>query len=132
MRKNHFTVHRVLNGSDLSALEDFARHPARTIDECRAWIRDRGHKVSRSAVGRWLKDFRSEVRDMAIAVASAVRAKDGARPLSGHQSIAAIAADAAGGSITVRIGEASVCIPPGSRRKDVSIAVQAVIEASKK
>ncbi len=57
----HFKVHELLDSAGLEALEAFAREPGRTVDECHAWMRDRGHDVSRSAVGAWKQSFDSRL-----------------------------------------------------------------------
>jgi hypothetical protein len=57
-----FKVHELLNSVELEELEAFAREPGRTIDECRDWLKARGFALSRSSVGRWLADFKAELR----------------------------------------------------------------------
>jgi len=43
-------------------LEEFARQPGRIGDEILTWLAERGIKTSRSALFRWLEDFRLEDR----------------------------------------------------------------------
>lgn len=47
-----------LTAETLGELEEFARQPGRTVDECAGWCQDKAIQTSRSAVGRWLQDFR--------------------------------------------------------------------------
>lgn len=42
----------------IDALEEYARHPGRTVDDVAGYLQDAAVKTSRSAVGRWLQDFR--------------------------------------------------------------------------
>lgn len=42
----------------IDALEEYARHPGRTVDDVAGYLQDAGVKTSRSAAGRWLQDFR--------------------------------------------------------------------------
>ena len=55
----HFRVHDLLKdcGPDLEALREFARDPARTVDDCHDWLGAKGYVLSRSAVGTWKKEF---------------------------------------------------------------------------
>ena len=46
----------------IAAFEEYARHPARTIGELMAWLRERGVLAPHATVGRWLQDFRFEER----------------------------------------------------------------------
>ncbi len=52
----------MLNEQALEALEEFARQPGRQGDEVLEWLGGRGVKTSRTAVYRWLQDFRLEDR----------------------------------------------------------------------
>ncbi|HEX4123567.1 MAG TPA: phage protein Gp27 family protein, partial [Tepidisphaeraceae bacterium] len=53
----HYNVHKLLSAEDLAALEDFARHPARTVDECHEWAQARGYVIGRTAIYKWKKNF---------------------------------------------------------------------------
>ena len=53
---------RQLNEQALEAMEEYARQPGRTGDEVFDWLEARKVKTSRSAVYRWLQDFRLEDR----------------------------------------------------------------------
>jgi hypothetical protein len=53
---------RQLNEQLLEQLEEFARQPGRQGDELLQWLEEHGVKTSRSAVYRWLQDFRLEDR----------------------------------------------------------------------
>jgi hypothetical protein len=53
---------RSLNEQLLEQLEEYARQPGRTGDEVFAWLTERKVQTSRSAVYRWLQDFRLEDR----------------------------------------------------------------------
>jgi len=53
------TVYIRLTEQDVAHLEDFAGKPGRSIDECLQWVRDRGYKISRSAMGRWIRQYRA-------------------------------------------------------------------------
>ena len=57
---HHFKVHELLSRDELTQLEDFAREPGRTVDECYQWMLERGFTLSRSAVGTWLRAFREQ------------------------------------------------------------------------
>ena len=58
----HFKVHDLLSRAELDELEAFAREPGRTIDECHEWLQAHGFTISRTAVFRWFRNFRSEDR----------------------------------------------------------------------
>lgn len=78
---NHFKIHQLLNRAELAELQDFAREPARTVDECLDWLIQRDFAVSRGAVGNWLREFLTGDRfaaanDTARAVLEAARGKD--------------------------------------------------------
>jgi hypothetical protein len=49
---------RKLSAEQIERLEEFARHPGKTIDEVAGFLADQQVRTSRSAVGRWLQDFR--------------------------------------------------------------------------
>jgi hypothetical protein len=51
---------RQLNEQLLEQLEEYARQPGRQGEEVQAWLADRKVSASRSAVYRWLQDFRLE------------------------------------------------------------------------
>ena len=55
----HFAVHQLLKDSpaELESLQEFARDPARTVDDCHEWLQAKGYTLSRSAVGTWKKEF---------------------------------------------------------------------------
>jgi hypothetical protein len=53
----HFKVHELLDRSELDQLEEFAREPGRTVDECHEWLLARGYQISRTAVGTWKGAF---------------------------------------------------------------------------
>jgi hypothetical protein len=55
---HHFRVHELLSKAELAALEDFAREPACTVDECFEWMQVRGFTLARSSVGSWLRNFK--------------------------------------------------------------------------
>src|SRR5687768_10261103 len=61
---------RRLNEQLLEQLEEHARQPGRTGDEVFDWLTEREVKTSRSAVYRWLQDFRLEDRTRRAAVLS--------------------------------------------------------------
>lgn len=54
-----FQVHILLKDrpAELAALEEFARDPARTVDDCWEWMQAKGYTLARSAVGTWKKKF---------------------------------------------------------------------------
>jgi mannose-6-phosphate isomerase class I len=56
----HFKIHKDLQADELAKLEEFARKPGRTIDECKHWLEAQGFIVSRSAVARWKDAFDQE------------------------------------------------------------------------
>ncbi len=64
---------RQLNEQTLEALEEYARQPGRMGDAVQAWLAERGVTASRSAVYRWLQDFRME--DDSRRTAAMARAK---------------------------------------------------------
>jgi Asp-tRNA(Asn)/Glu-tRNA(Gln) amidotransferase C subunit len=49
---------RKMTQAQIDALEEFARHPGKTVDEVAGHLQDQQVATSRSAVGRWLQDFR--------------------------------------------------------------------------
>jgi ribonuclease D len=51
---------RQINEQLLEQLEEYARQPGRKGDEVLAWLEARDVKTSKSAVYRWLQDFRME------------------------------------------------------------------------
>jgi hypothetical protein len=55
----HFKVHELLKDkpAELAALEEFARDPARTVDDCWDWMQAKGYVLARSSVGTWKKQF---------------------------------------------------------------------------
>lgn len=57
-----FKVHELLSREELSSLEEFAREPGRTIDECMEWLLAHGFNVSHGAVGNWKQKFDLEDR----------------------------------------------------------------------
>lgn len=72
---------RQLTEQLLEQLEEFARQPGRTGDEVQAWLTQHKVQASRSAVYRWLQDFRLEDRarragDVAKAYLAAAREAD--------------------------------------------------------
>lgn len=72
---------RSLNEQLLEQLEEFARQPGQTGDKVLDWLSGEGIKASRSAVYRWLQDFRLEDRtrrasETARAYLDAARASD--------------------------------------------------------
>jgi hypothetical protein len=54
----HFKIHELLDAKELAQLEEFAREPARTVDEVHEWMQSRGYTLWRSAAGNWLKEFK--------------------------------------------------------------------------
>lgn len=44
--------------AQIDALEEFARHPGKTVDDVAGYLADQQVRTSRSAVHRWLQDFR--------------------------------------------------------------------------
>jgi hypothetical protein len=50
---------RKMTQAQIDALEEFARHPGRSIDDIAGHLQDQGVQTSRSAVGRWVQDFRA-------------------------------------------------------------------------
>ncbi len=44
--------------AQIDALEEFARHPGKSVDDVAGYLQDTQIKASRSAVGRWLQDYR--------------------------------------------------------------------------
>ena len=53
-----FKIYRDLSSIQANELEHFVRTSYRTIDECVAWAKERGFKISHGAVGNWLSYFR--------------------------------------------------------------------------
>jgi hypothetical protein len=48
---------KLMTAEQISALEEYARHPGKTIDDVAGYLQDQGVPASRSAVGRWRQDF---------------------------------------------------------------------------
>lgn len=53
----HFKVHELLSRDELDQLEEFAREPGRTVDECHEWLQARGYTIGRTAVMNWKGEF---------------------------------------------------------------------------
>jgi hypothetical protein len=53
---------RQMNEQLMEQMEEFARQPGRQGDEVLEWLEKQGVKTSRTAVYRWLQDFRLEDR----------------------------------------------------------------------
>ena len=47
-----------MTAPQIEALEEFARHPGKTIDDVHKYLADIQVRTSRSSVHRWLQDFR--------------------------------------------------------------------------
>lgn len=56
----HFKIHKDVSKEDLAKLEEYAREPGRTIDECKIWLEAEGYVISRSAVARWKDAFHAD------------------------------------------------------------------------
>jgi hypothetical protein len=106
-----FKIHTILNRAELIELEEFAAKPGRSVIECREWAMARGHKISRSAIGRWLQNFRPTPRPPSLAASE-------------------MAISSGSNAIIMRVGKITIDIPPGTSQKDVSNAVQAAFAAS--
>lgn len=77
----HMKVHQLLSRPELDELEEFAREPARTVDEVWHWLVERDFAISRGAVHNWKRQFDQEDRfrianDTARAILDAARGKD--------------------------------------------------------
>jgi hypothetical protein len=88
-----FKVHELLSSSELEELEGFAREPGRTIDECHAWLGQRGHELARSSVGTWKRALDQRVM---------------AERMSGAGRMAAAFMDAASADGGLKITDAAV------------------------
>jgi hypothetical protein len=74
-------VHELLSRSELTELEDYAREPGRTIDECLNWLVKKDFAISRGAVHNWKRQFDQEdkfrqANDTARAVLEACSGKE--------------------------------------------------------
>jgi hypothetical protein len=75
-----FKVHELLSIGQLAELEQFAREPGRTINECREWLGQHGFELSQTAVWNWLRAFKEQLlaerfrrsSDLAMAMKGAV------------------------------------------------------------
>ena len=55
----HFKVNDLLNDQELAECRALATTRSSTVDGVWAWLRKRGHKVSRSAVHNWMFEVRT-------------------------------------------------------------------------
>lgn len=49
---------KAMTQEQIDALEEYARHPGKSVDDVTGYLADAHVRASRSAVGRWLQDFR--------------------------------------------------------------------------
>ncbi len=70
----HFKIHELLDAADLAALEEFAREPARTVDQVHEWMLAKGLTLARSSAGTWLRNFliRDQFKDASDAAKNLV------------------------------------------------------------
>ena len=57
---HHFKVNDDLCGRDREAFRELLLEPGVTLDRAVTWLRERGYRVSRSAVGRYRQDLQRE------------------------------------------------------------------------
>jgi hypothetical protein len=108
----HFKVHELLDRSELDQLEEFAREPARTGQECHEWMLARGYVIGLTAMKNWKAEFL--IQDRFRASNEVARSLIEAAKEKGVASIA----DAAGLQIGQMLFEAMVT---GQERGDVAI-----------